>query len=169
MQQTLVIMKPDAVRRGIVGEILTRFERVGLKIIGMKMVYPDAEHFHKHYEGIGSLISRRGEDVFKINLEAMKESPVIAIVLEGIDAVEYVRKMVGATDPKQALPGTIRADFTHISLEYTKREGRTLPNIIHASADEAEAQQEIALWFQPFELHSYDTAHGKIVHGRKPA
>lgn len=168
MQQTLVIIKPDAVQRGIVGEVLARFERTGMRIVGMKMVYPDTEHFHKHYEGIGTLISRRGEDIYNVTLAAMTESPVIAIVLEGVEVVEYVRKMVGATDPKEAEPGTIRADFTHISRAYAISEGKTLPNILHASADINEAEQEIALWFEPHELHGYDNIHGKIVAGRKP-
>lgn len=168
MQQTLVIMKPDAVQRGIVGEVLARFERTGMKIIAMKMVYPDTDHFHKHYEGIGTLISRRGEDIYNVTLAAMTESPVIAIVLEGVDVIECVRKMVGATDPAEAAPGTIRGDFTHISRAHAIAEGKTLPNILHASADLAEAQQEIKLWFEAHEIHRYDNAHGPIVTGRKP-
>lgn len=169
MERTLVILKPDTVRRSIVGEIISRFERAGLKIIAMKMVSPDEEHFHKHYEGIGSLISRRGEDIYKVTLSAMTESPVIALVLEGIDAVEHIRKMVGTTDPKEAMPGTIRGDFTHISRAHAIKEGRTLPNLIHASADLSEANQEIPLWFTPEEiLSNYQTAHEQVVHGSIP-
>lgn len=169
MERTLVVLKPDTVRRSVTGEIISRFERAGLKIIALKMVAPDEEHFHKHYEGIGTLISRRGEDIYRVTLAAMTESPVIAMVLEGIDAVEHVRKMVGTTDPKEAQPGTIRGDYTHISRAYAVKEGRTLPNLIHASADLSEAKQEIPLWFSADELFGdYETAHGQVVHGRVP-
>lgn len=168
MERTLVVFKPDAVQRGLVGEITTRFERAGLTIVGLKMVSPGEEHFHKHYEGIGKLISRRGEDIYNVTLAAMSESPVIALVLEGIDAVQHVRKMVGATDPKDSAPGTIRGDFTHISREYAVANDMTLPNLIHASADDAEAQQEIPLWFEPSELHTYTPPVRVTIHGRKP-
>ncbi len=168
MERTLIVFKPDAVQRAIMGEIITRFERAGLHIVGMKMVSPGEDHFRKHYEGIGKLITRRGEDIFNVTLAAMTESPVVAIVLEGIDAVEHVRKMVGATDPKDSAPGTIRGDYTHISRAYAVANDMTLPNIIHASADLSEAQQEIPLWFQEHELHEYDQPHMKTVHGRAP-
>ncbi len=168
MEQTLVVLKPDAVQRGIAGEIITRFERAGLKIVAMKLVWPSEEHFRKHYEGIGKLISRRGEDIYNVTLAAMTESPVLAFVLEGIDAVEHVRKMVGATDPKDSAPGTIRGDFTHISRAYAIANDMTLPNIIHASADLDEAKQEIPLWFDSSELHDYEHPQAKTIHGRKP-
>lgn len=168
MEQTLVVLKPDAVQRGITGEIITRFERIGFKIVGMKMIWPAESHFRDHYEGIGKLISRRGEDIYNVTLAAMTESPVLAMVLEGIDAVECVRKMVGTTDPKESAPGTIRGDFTHISRAYAVENGLTLPNIIHASADLEEAKQEIPLWFKVEELHSYQPPHQTTVHGRKP-
>ena len=82
IQRTLILFKPDAVQRGIVGEILTRFERVGLKIIGTKMIFPNKEHYHKHYEGIGKMVTRRGEKAFDMALEFMTQGPVIAMVLE---------------------------------------------------------------------------------------
>ncbi len=168
MEQTLIVLKPDTVKRGIAGEIITRFEKAGLKIVAMKMVSPDEKHFHEHYEGISKLISRWGEDIYKVTLSHMTESPVIALVLEGIDAVAHVRKMVGTTDPKESLPGTIRGDYTHITREYTNPIGATLPNILHASGDKKEAEQEIALWFGSEEIYSYDTAHGSVVRGRVP-
>ena len=169
MQKTLVVFKPDTVTRGLVGEIVARFERAGLKIVAMKMVAPDEAHFHEHYEGIGTLISRHGEDIYRLTLAAMSESPVIALVLEGIDAVEHVRKMVGATDPKKSAPGTIRGDYTHISRVHAIANGLTLPNLLHASADAGEAEKEIALWFKPDEIYDeYKTAHETTVHGRVP-
>lgn len=168
MEQTLVIFKPDAVQRGIVGEIITRFERVGLKIAGLKMLRPDDAHFHAHYETIGTMITRHGEDIFNVTVEAMKESPVIAVVLEGIHSVELVRKLVGSTEPGKSAPGTIRGDFAHSNFAYANGEGRTLPNVVHASATPEEAAQEIKLWFDADELHNYETAAQTAVHGRKP-
>lgn len=168
MEQTLVVLKPDTIQRGIVGEIITRFERAGLKIIAMKMVMPDEEHFHKHYEGISKLISRWGEEIYKITLSQMTEGPVIAFVLEGVEAVEHVRKMVGTTDPKESLPGTIRGDYTHITRAYTNPRGGTLPNILHASGNREEATEEIKLWFDEVEVYDYEHPQQKIVVGRTP-
>ncbi len=168
MEKTLVILKPDTIQRGLVGEIITRFERSGISIIAMKMVAPDKEHFHEHYEGISKLISRWGEDIFEITLSAMTESPVIAMVLEGVEVVEHVRKMVGTTDPKDSAPGTIRGDYTHVTRGYTNPKGATLPNILHASGNAEEAEQEIALWFDDDEVYDYETAHMPVVKGRIP-
>lgn len=169
MERTLIILKPDTIQRGLIGEIITRFEKAGLKIVAMKFAAPDEAHFHKHYEGISSLISRWGEDIYNITLQAMIEAPVVVFVLEGIEAVSHVRKMVGTTDPKDSAPGTIRGDYTHITREYTNSIGATLPNILHASGNSEEAVQEIALWFEKDEIYSdYDIAHGKVVRGRVP-
>lgn len=168
MEKTLVILKPDTIQRGLVGEIITRFERSGISIIAMKMVAPDREHFKKHYEEISGLISRWGEDIFEITLSAMTESPVIAMVLEGVEVVEHVRKMVGTTDPKDSLPGTIRGDYTHVTRAFTNPKGATLPNILHASGNPEEAEQEIALWFNEGELYAYENVHAPVVRGRVP-
>jgi nucleoside-diphosphate kinase len=115
LERTLIILKPDTIQRGLVGEVMSRFERAGLKIVAMKMVAPDELHFHKHYEGISSLISRWGEDIYNVTLSQMTETPVIVFVLEGVEVVAHVRKMVGTTDPKDSAPGTIRGDFTHVT------------------------------------------------------
>lgn len=159
MERTLIILKPDAVKRGIVGEILTRFERVGLKIVGCKMIHPDSEHYYHHYENISQMVSRRGQKAFDVTLELMQEGPVIAFVLEGVEAVELVRKMVGTTEPKQAQPGTIRGDYAHISFAHADVEGIGIPNIIHASGDPKEAKEEISHWFSESELFDYDTVY----------
>jgi nucleoside-diphosphate kinase len=167
MERTLIILKPDTIQRGIIGEIITRFERAGLKIVAMKMIAPDELHFHKHYEGISGLISRWGEDIYNVTLKQMTETPVIVFVLEGIEAVSHVRKMVGATDPKDSAPGTIRGDYTHITRGYTNPIGATLPNIVHASGNAEEANQEIDLWFKQDEIYGeYDTAQGPVVRGK---
>lgn len=169
MERTLIILKPDTIQRGLVGEVMSRFERAGLKIVAMKMVAPDELHFHKHYEGISSLISRWGEDIYNVTLSQMTETPVIVFVLEGVEVVAHVRKMVGTTDPKDSAPGTIRGDFTHITRAYTNPRGATLPNILHASGNPEEAAQEIKLWFTDEEIYGdYETAHSPIVRGRVP-
>lgn len=161
MERTLIIAKPDAVQRGLVGEILMRFERVGLKIVGIKMLKPDYEHYFHHYENISKMISRRGQAAFDVTLEAMSQGPVIAAVLEGIEAVSLVRKLVGETEPKAALPGTIRGDYAHISFDHAKQHGLGIPNLIHASGDPEEAKAEIAHWFSDAELFDYETTHEK--------
>lgn len=168
MEKTLIVFKPDAVMRGIVGEILTRFERVGLKIVGAKMLQPDEAHYYSHYEEIGKMISRRGQEAFDVTLSFMQEGPVIAIVLEGIGAVEQVRKMVGTTEPKSALPGTIRGDYAHVSFAYANSQGVSIPNLLHASGDVEEAEKEIAHWFTDDELVTYDNVHGHFTQP-KPA
>src|SRR5665213_4438788 len=117
MERTLIIFKPDAVMRGIVGEVLSRFEKAGFKIVAAKMLQPDYEHYHEHYEGIGTLKTRKGEEIFSSQLASMQEGPVIAMVLEGVDAVETVRKMIGPTEPKTAQPGTVRGDYAHVSYD----------------------------------------------------
>lgn len=163
MERTLIILKPDTVQRGIVGEILTRFERAGLKIVGAKMVQPTADHYYHHYENIGKMISRRGQKAFDVTLQMMQEGPVIAYVLEGVEAVSLVRKMVGTTEPKSALPGTIRGDYAHVSFEHADKQDLGIPNIIHASGDPEEAAVEIRHWFSEAELFEYTTVHDKFT------
>jgi nucleoside-diphosphate kinase len=156
IQKTLVLFKPDAVQRGIVGEILQRFERVGLKIVATKMAAPDENHFREHYEGIGALLTRHGENTFQGTLVFMQSGPVIAMVLEGVEAVSVVRKLVGGTEPRSADMGTIRGDFSHVSYGYADSKHIGIANLIHASATPKEAKQEIALWFKPEELYDYN-------------
>ncbi len=163
IQRTLILFKPDAVQRGIVGEILTRFERVGLKIIGTKMIFPSKEHYHKHYEGIGKMVTRRGEKAFDMALEFMTQGPVIAMVFEGVEAVELVRKLVGGTEPKTALPGTIRGDYSHMSFGYADEHNVGIPNLIHASGSIEEAKQEISHWFSDFEIYDYTSPREKFT------
>jgi nucleoside-diphosphate kinase len=167
MEQTLIILKPDTLQRGLAGEIITRFERVGLKIIATKMLRPDYEHYYKHYEDIGKMISRRGQSAFDVTLAMMQQGPVIAIVLEGVNAVEQVRKMVGTTEPKVALPGTIRGDYAHVSFDHANSTGQGIANLIHASGDVEEAKQEITHWFSEDELFTYKTVHEKYTQPSK--
>lgn len=163
LEQTLIVFKPDALQRGLVGEILTRFERVGLRIVGSKMLAPDSQHYFKHYEDIGKLKTRAGDQIFDITLAMMGEGPVIAMVLEGVESVALVRKMVGGTEPKSALPGTIRGDFSHMSYTYADNTKKGIPNLIHASGDPEEAEQEINHWFSNSELYDYEALHEKFT------
>lgn len=167
MEQTLIIFKPDAVARGIVGEIMTRFERAGFKIVAMKMLKPDYEHYYEHYEGIGTLKTRKGEEIFESTLSSMQEGPVIAMVVEGVEAVEAVRKMVGDTQPKTALPGTIRGDYAHVTFDQASKVGKGVANIVHASADASEAKREVAHWFKPDEILSYSAVHEEYTQPRE--
>lgn len=167
LEQTLILLKPDALQRAIVGEIISRFERVGLKIVAAKVIKPTEEQYFHHYETIGKMISRRGQEAFDVTLAFMQEGPVLAMVLEGIEAVSIVRKMVGTTEPKAAEPGTIRGDFSHISFNYANENSLSIPNLIHASGDLNEAKQEITHWFKPEEIFEYTTVHDKFTQGRQ--
>ena len=159
MERTFIILKPDTVQRGLTGEIITRFERAGLKIVGCKMLFPNKEDYYHHYETISKMVSRRGQAAFDVTLEMMSKGPVIAIVLEGIEAVSLVRKMVGATEPKEASPGTIRGDFAHVSFNHANSNNQGIANIIHASGDSDEAKLEIAYWFSESEIFEYPVLH----------
>ncbi|MDQ5972464.1 MAG: nucleoside-diphosphate kinase [Patescibacteria group bacterium] len=166
MERTLIILKPDAVKRAVVGEVISRFERAGLKIVGIKMLKPTYDEFYNHYEKIGKMISRRGQEAFDMTLEFMEEGPVIAVVLEGIDCVGLVRKMVGDTEPQKAAPGTIRGDYAHMGFGHSNKEKIGVPNIIHASGDPEEAAEEIAHWFAEAELFDYETVHEVYTQAR---
>lgn len=165
IERTLILLKPDAVQRGITGELITRFERVGLKMVGIKMVAPSKEHYHEHYETISKMITRRGQKAFDVTLDFMMIGPVIAVVLEGVHAVSEVRKLVGATEPKEAGPGTIRGDYAHISFAHADEVGGSIPNLIHASGDSDEAKQEVAHWFTDEELFDYQHAYESFIRG----
>lgn len=161
IQRTLVLLKPDAIQRGLTGRIIQRFEDAGLKIVAAKMIWADKELADKHYSDLGE---RRGPEIKKRMVEFLtKTGPVIALVLEGIEAVEVVRKLVGGTEPKSAMPGTIRGDFAHLSLAYGDAKNKGVPNLIHASGSVEEAKKEILLWFKPQEIHSYKLSHEEHV------
>jgi nucleoside-diphosphate kinase len=167
MERTLIVFKPDAVQRGIVGEIISRFEKAGLKIVGSKMVWPQAEHYGHHYENIGKLATRRGQKTFDMTVSMMTEGPVLAMVLEGIESVELVRKMVGATEPKSSAPGTIRGDYSHMSYAHADANEIGIPNIIHASGSVEDAVQEIPHWFSDDQIFEYETVHQKFTLKKK--
>lgn len=164
MERTLVILKPDAIQRGLVGEIISRFEKTGIKLIGLKMVKPDEPHYHHHYETIGKIASRRSQEIYERNNQYMMMGPVIVAVLEGVEIIEQVRKMAGNTEPKAAQPGTIRGDYAHLSYNHVNSKSlKGLANIIHASADSADAKLEIKHWFRAEELFTYQLAHEHLT------
>ena len=140
MERTLIIIKPDGVQRGLIGPVIERFERRGLKFVGLKMIQVSRELAEQHY-GV-----HRERPFFGGLVDFITSSPVVVGVLEGPNAIEVVRNTVGATNPGSAAPGTIRADF-----------GLTIGrNLIHASDGPDTAQQEVALFFAPEELVSYE-------------
>lgn len=179
IERSLVLVKPDAVQRGLIGKIITRFEDAGLKIVGMKMVKADLELAKKHYKdtlipivggktkkdwdemGIeySESVDEIGQMIVDRTREFLMSGPVIAMVLEGVRAVEVIRKIVGSTGPKDAAPGTIRGDFSHLSLGYASLKQKGAANMIHASGNVEEAKEEIELWFRENELHVYKTVH----------
>ena len=159
MEQTLVLLKPDAVDRGLVGEIIQRFERVGLKIAALKMLQAGKEHAAKHYTE--DLAKRRGQHVRDLMIEMISSGPIVAIVLEGVEAVEIVRKMVGTTEPKSAAPGTIRGDYSHVSFKHADDKKIGVYNLVHASGNLEDAAAEIPVWFSPSELHQHKPGYTK--------
>lgn len=139
-QRTLVLIKPDAVQRGLVGEIIARLERRGLRITAARVLQVDEALANRHYA------AHQGKPFFPGLVEFITSSPIIALVLEGKDAVEAVRQTMGATNPLQATPGTVRGD---LALDMGH-------NLVHGSDSPEAAEQEIALFFQPGEVVSYE-------------
>jgi len=156
-----VLLKPDAVARGLVGQVLTRFENALLKIVATKMVWLDAGLTRRHYF---DLEDRFGPAVYNAMAAFMQTGPVIALILEGVDAVACTRKIVGATYPDEAAPGTIRGDFAHMSKAYANSHKVAVANLVHASGNPQEAAREIDVWFAKDEVHEYRTAAEQYVH-----
>jgi nucleoside-diphosphate kinase len=151
-ERTLVVLKPDAVVRGLAGRIIQRFEDASLKVIGVKMREMDADFARKHYF---DLEERTSPEVYNATATFMQRGPVIAFVLEGDDAVATVRKIVGTTYPNEAQPGSIRGDFAHQSKAVAAATGKAVANLVHASGNREEAQYEVNLWFDKTELFEY--------------
>lgn len=139
MERTLVLVKPDAVQRGLIGEVISRIEKTGLKLVALKMIHMDREMAGRHYA------IHQGKPFFEGLVGFITSSPLVAAVFEGPNAVEVVRKTMGATDPVKAAPGTIRGD---LALDI----GR---NAVHGSDSKENAEKEISLFFSPEEMVSY--------------
>ncbi len=186
-ERTLVIVKPDGVQRGLVGEVIKRFEQVGLKLVGMKMMVPAAEKIEQHYTldpewrkvtGEKTIASYKAkgatppsEDPLEItakilaNLKKyMTSGPVVFFVLEGAHAVKIVRKLGGGTEPLTSDVGTIRGDYVLDSYQMADTDGRAVRNIVHMSGSPEEANAEIKHWFTDGELVDYRIIHEEILY-----
>lgn len=144
-ERTLVLVKPDGVQRQLVGEILGRFEAAELGITALELRYPERSHVEDHYA------EHEEKAFFEPLVEYLTDSPVVAAVLAGEDAVSLTREIVGETDPATAEEGTIRGDLGVDSMEQADAEGRALQNLVHASADPEDAAREMPLWFPDHE------------------
>ena len=153
MERTLVLIKPDGIQRGLVGEIVGRFERKGLKLVGLRMLDVSRELAERHYE------VHSGKHFYAGLVEFITSGPVAAVALEGPDAIATVRRMVGRTMPNEAEPGTIRGDLGISGLR----------NLIHASDAPETAESELAMWFDPADLVAYGRAIDSWIVAEEPA
>ena len=191
IEKTLVLLKPDAVARGLVGEIIGRFERVGLKIVAAKMLQANSETINRHYPpsreelimamgektlannrklgidtqaALGTTEAREiGLKIQKFNVDYLQEGPIWALILSGPSAIAIVRKLRGATLPSDAQPGTINGDYSFDSSAFANVRQRSIYNLVHASGNAEEAALEISIWFKPSEIHDYQTIHQKFM------
>lgn len=188
-EKSLVLLKPDCIQRGLIGEIITRFERKGLKILALKMVLPTEEMAAKHYfwsdeekhkTGMRtvSAYAEKGiklekdpikiaEDVQRRLINFLTAGPIVAMVIGGAHAIDGVRKLVGKGNPLQADVGTIRADYTIESYLLADEVDRAARNLIHASDSTHEAQREVEVWFKESELIDYELAIEKILYSKE--
>ena len=186
-EQTLVIIKPDGIQRSLIGEVIGRFERIGLKLVAIKMFVPTVEMIEKHYtldpqwrritgEKRIKAARDRGEkppsedplEITRVVLEKLKDymtsGPVVAMVWQGAHAIKIVRKLVGSTEPLASDVGSIRGDFVLDSYEMADQDGRSVRNIMHASGSVKEANDEIKHWFKPDEVMKYKLVQEQIIY-----
>jgi nucleoside-diphosphate kinase len=186
-ERTFVVVKPDGVQRSLVGEIIGRFERVGLKLVAMKMLVPDSQHVENHYtldpewrritgEKCIATYKKKGlkpwsDDPLEITTKVLKNlvryitsGPVIAMIWEGAHSVEIVRKLVGGTEPLSSDVGTIRGDYVLDSYTMSDNDDRAVRNLIHASSSATEAEKEIKHWFMAEELTNYRLVQEEILY-----
>lgn len=189
-ERTLVLIKPDGVKRGLIGEIITKFEKTGLKIVALKFVQPTVEHIDLHQpkdedwlRGLGEKTLKTykeyglspeeelglsdpieiGKLIRKWNSDFLTSGPVLAMILEGNHAVDNVRLMVGHTLPVFAAPGTIRGDYSVDSPALANSLKRSIRNIVHASGSPEEAENEIGIWFSAEDIHDYKRADEDLM------
>lgn len=188
VERSLVIVKPDGVQRGLVGEVITRLERKGLKLVAMKMVWPTVELAKKHYDMPVDTMKLLGDRTIAAYKEKgiddkrdpmdiardiiaklafyLSAGPVVVMVVEGAHAVANVRKVRGHTNPMQADIGSISADYSIDSYFISDEDGRAIRNLVHASGNVEEAENEIKIWFRPEELVSYNMAIEAILYDK---
>jgi nucleoside-diphosphate kinase len=187
-ERTLVLLKPDSVQRGLIGEIISKFEKKGIKIVAMKMVWPTKAKAMEHYNWSDSEKEATGnrtieayraknlkitktakeyaEEVQRKMYSYLATGPVVVMVFEGAHAIEHVRKTVGHGNPLSADVGTIRADYTIDSYVVADDSERATRNLIHASGNLSEAEREIKVWFKEDEIVDYDLAIEKILYDK---
>jgi nucleoside-diphosphate kinase len=185
-EQTYVMVKPDGVNRGLVGEIVSRIEKTGLKLVGAKMFVPDVSRLTVHYgkddvwceakgqKTINNIVAKGeqptkpaveyGRDIVRALLDFMSSGPVLAMIWEGNSAVNVVKKLVGDTEPVSSPVGTIRGDLCLDSYNLANDDDRAVRNLIHCSDIPAEAVKEIGIWFTPEEIVSYSTANESVMY-----
>lgn len=185
-ERTFVIIKPDGVQRGLIGEIVKRVERVGLKINALKMVVPTEEQCWTHYNKDEAWFLKKGErtvadrqaaglpvdkepveygkDIVRALVKFMTSGPVVAMVLSGNQAVGIIQKLVGGTEPLTSDVGTIRGDYTLDSYALSGQDERAVRNLIHSSDKPEEAEREIKIWFKPEEIISYRQLNEEILY-----
>ncbi len=186
MEKTIILVKHDGVQRGLVGEIIKRFEQRGLKIAGLKMVKPTAEIAEKQYRMTEAWVKKLAGNTRKAAKEKgielketdkeiaervrgwlkkyLMEGPIVAICFEGFHAIEVGRKIVGHVEARQAENGTIRGDYTVESYEIADAKKRAIRNLVHASGNKEEAEAEVNLWFKPEELFEYKRKEWEVMH-----
>lgn len=186
IERTLVLLKPDAVQRGVIGELITRFEKPGFKVIGMKLVNADKDLAGAHYANdeewlmsVGAKTkanyAKNGVEVKETELEIGQKirqqlidyitmSPSVALCIEGHGVIDKIRLIVGGTSPSSAAPGTIRGDFSFDSYGLADEAGRPIQNLIHASDSIASSDREIKLWFNDNELHPYQRVDEALLY-----
>ncbi|MFC5133521.1 MULTISPECIES: nucleoside-diphosphate kinase [Haloferacaceae] len=156
VERTLVLVKPDGVQRGLIPDILERFQTAGLELLGLELTYPSEDRIAQHYE------EHHDEDFYPTLLDYMVDQPVIAVAYEGVEAVSTARKLVGDTEPHNAAPGTIRGDHAHITTQHANNEAKPVKNLVHAAEDRDAAERELNLWFDEGDLRPVgrlDTTH----------
>lgn len=188
-ERTLVIIKPDGVQRSLVGEIIKRYERTGLKLIASKMLIPTEEMAIKHYYEVGGdawleevgrkaseaykkkgqespykTFRENGEAIMKSNAKYLSSGAVVAMIWQGNQAVGLVRKITGGTEPLSSDVGTIRGDFTLDTYQMADLDRRSIRNLIHASGTTEEAEKEIPIWFSENEILNYNHIQDKILY-----
>lgn len=185
-ERTCMILKPDAVQRSLIGEIIKRIEQTGLKFTAMKMMVPTREQLVKHYNKDDAWFLEKGtriandlkeqgfpvekepieygRDIIEMMVRYLTAAPVVALIAEGNQAVEVVTKLAGSTEPATSDVGTIRGDFTIDSYGHASFENRGVRNLVHCSDSVEEAEREIALWFDDDEVMAYSTAQERIMY-----
>lgn len=185
-EQSFVMIKPDGIQRGLIGDIISRIERTGLKISAMKLFLADEDRLWKHYnkddqwfiaKGQIAIDSRKeqnlpiekeaieyGKDILRANIEFMTAGPVLAMVVQGNQAVGIIKKLVGGTEPLTSDVGTIRGDYTIDTYSLANISGRAVRNLIHCSDQVSEAEREIELWFGEDDIVKYRLANERILY-----